>query len=65
VSKPVDPKVHELAKLFLPDATEAEVSELATDIQTVCDDHAESADLHRQVERAPKVFVATASGAKQ
>jgi hypothetical protein len=58
--KPVDPKVFELAQLFLPTATEAEVSELATDIQTVCDDHVSSVELHRQADTDLKRAVAHA-----
>jgi hypothetical protein len=62
--KPVDPKVFELAQLFLPDATEAEVQALADDLQTACEDHAESFELKHQVDRG-SVFIPAASGAKQ
>jgi hypothetical protein len=64
MSKLVDTRVWELAKLFLPTATDAEVQALADDLQTACEDHAESFELKHQVDRG-SVFIPAASGAKQ
>jgi hypothetical protein len=64
MSKLVDTRVWELAKLFLPTATDAEVQALADDIQAACDDHAESFELKHQVDRG-SVFIPAASGVKQ